>query len=125
VSGTDGVSSKPIRRRFSLPCDQGYYAGFSGTRRSLAIVAVAVTFSVVKELIADLDWPQQGVLRVSQQALLDVQRSMNSPSPRVREAWRLVTKTNAERTRSANEIPIGTHHFEFADGVTDIDRANL
>ena len=59
----------------------GYHAGLSGTRRSLAIVAVAVTFAVVIELIADLDRPQEGVPRVSQQALLDVQRSMNSPSP--------------------------------------------
>lgn len=57
----------------------GYHAGLSGTRRSLAIVAVAVTFSVVIELIADLDRPQEGVLRVSQQALLDVQRSMTPP----------------------------------------------
>jgi hypothetical protein len=57
----------------------GYHAGLSGTRRSLAILAVAVTFSVVIELIADLDRPQEGVLRVSQQALLDVQRSMNTP----------------------------------------------
>jgi hypothetical protein len=57
----------------------GYHAGLSGTRRSLAIVAVAVTFSVVIELIADLDRPREGVLRISQQALLDVQRSMNAP----------------------------------------------
>jgi len=57
----------------------GYHAGLSGTRRSLAIVAVAVTFSVVIELIADLDRPQEGVLRVSQQALLDVERSMGPP----------------------------------------------
>jgi hypothetical protein len=55
----------------------GYHAGLSGTRRSPAIVAVAVTFSVVIQLIADLDRPQEGVLRVSQRALLDVQRSMN------------------------------------------------
>src|SRR6516162_6509116 len=59
----------------------GYHAGLSGTRRSLAILAVAVTFSVVIELIADLDRPQEGILKVSQQALLDVQRSMNTPGP--------------------------------------------
>ena len=58
----------------------GYLEGLAGTRRSLAIIAVAITFSVVIELIADLDRPQEGVLRVSQQALLDVQRSMNVPS---------------------------------------------
>jgi len=57
----------------------GYLEGLSGTRRSLAVLAVAVAFSVVIELIADLDRPQEGVLRVSQQALLDVQRSMNPP----------------------------------------------
>ena len=54
----------------------GYHAGLSGTRRSLAIVAVAITFAVVIELIADLDRPQEGILKVSQQALLDTQRSM-------------------------------------------------
>jgi hypothetical protein len=57
----------------------GYQAGLVGTRRSLAVLAVAFTFSVVIELIADLDRPQEGVLRVSQRALLDVQRSMNVP----------------------------------------------
>jgi hypothetical protein len=58
----------------------GYLEGLSGTRRSLAVIAVAVAFSVVIELIADLDRPQEGVLRISQQALLDVQRSMKTPS---------------------------------------------
>jgi hypothetical protein len=57
----------------------GYFEGLTGTRRSLAVFAVAIAFSVVIELIADLDRPQEGVLRVSQQALLDVQRSMNPP----------------------------------------------
>jgi hypothetical protein len=56
----------------------GYQAGLTGTRRSLEVFAVALAFSVVIELIADLDRPQQGVLRVSQQALLDLQRSMSS-----------------------------------------------
>jgi hypothetical protein len=57
----------------------GYHAGMVGTRRSLATLAVAFTFSVVIELIADLDRPQEGVLKVSQHALLDLQRSMNVP----------------------------------------------
>jgi hypothetical protein len=60
----------------------GYQAGLVGTRRSLAVPAVAVAFSVVIELIADLDRPQQGVLKVRQDALLDLQRSMNVPRPR-------------------------------------------
>ena len=57
----------------------GYLEGLTGTRRSLAVFAVAIAFSVVIELIADLDRPQEGILRVSQQALLDVQRSMTLP----------------------------------------------
>jgi hypothetical protein len=44
----------------------GYFEGLAGTRRSLAVLADAVAFSVVIELIADLDRPQEGVLRVSQ-----------------------------------------------------------
>jgi hypothetical protein len=59
----------------------GYQAGLAGTRRSLAVLAVAVAFSVVIELIADLDRPQEGVLKVNQHALLDAQRSMNAPRP--------------------------------------------
>lgn len=59
----------------------GYLEGLTGTRRSLAVIAVAITFSVVIELIADLDRPQEGVLRISQQALLDVQKSMHPHTP--------------------------------------------
>jgi hypothetical protein len=54
----------------------GYHSGIAGTRRSLAQVAVAVTFAVVIGLIADLDRPQEGSLRVSQQALVDLRQSM-------------------------------------------------
>ena len=58
----------------------GYHAGMVGSRRSLIILAVAFTFSVVIELSADLDRPQEGVLRVTQHALIDLQRSMNVPT---------------------------------------------
>jgi hypothetical protein len=54
----------------------GYHAGLTGTNRSLAIVAVAFTFTVVIALIADLDRPQEGVLKVSPQALIDLRQSM-------------------------------------------------
>ena len=56
----------------------GYHAGLVGTIRSLAIIVVAVTFSAVIALIADLDRPQEGTLTVSQQPLIDVRQSMNS-----------------------------------------------
>jgi hypothetical protein len=59
----------------------GYHAGLSRTSRSLAELAVACTFSVVIGLIADLDRPQEGVLTVSQQALIDLRQSMQGPRP--------------------------------------------
>jgi hypothetical protein len=54
----------------------GYHTGLVGTGKSLAIFAVAFTFSVVIGLIADLDRPQEGTLKVSQQALIDLRQSM-------------------------------------------------
>ncbi len=55
----------------------GYHSGLTGATRSLFIVAVAFTFSVVIVLIADLDRSQEGVLKVSPQALIDLRHSMN------------------------------------------------
>ena len=37
----------------------------------------------------------------------------------------LIAETNAEGACSANQIAIGTHGFQLADGVTDFDRAHL
>jgi hypothetical protein len=54
----------------------GYHAGLVRTSRSLAIVAVGVTFTVVIGLVADLDSPREGFLKVSQQALVDLRESM-------------------------------------------------
>ncbi len=58
----------------------GYQQGLSGSRRSLAVGALALTFSAVILLIADLDRPQQGLLRVSQRSMRDLQRSMAAPT---------------------------------------------
>lgn len=54
----------------------GYHSGLSRSSRSLAELAVAFTFTVVIGLIADLDRPQEGTLKISQQALIDVQQMM-------------------------------------------------
>ena len=59
----------------------GYHTGLAGTSRSVAVLVVAFTFSTVIWLIADLDRPQEGMLNVSQQALIDLQQSMNTPIP--------------------------------------------
>ncbi|HSE18680.1 MAG TPA: hypothetical protein VLB46_16610 [Pyrinomonadaceae bacterium] len=54
----------------------GYHAGLASSRRSIAAIALILGFSLVLVLIADLDRPGQGMLRVSQQAMLDLRRSM-------------------------------------------------
>ena len=54
----------------------GYQQGLSGSKRSLAVIALALGFSTVLYLIADLDRPGQGMLQTSQQAMLDLRRSM-------------------------------------------------
>jgi hypothetical protein len=57
----------------------GYHAGLEETRRSLAVVAVAFAFSVVIWLIADLDRPQEGLLKVSQEGMAELRNSIAEP----------------------------------------------
>ena len=58
----------------------GYRAGLAGSGSSLAMLALVLSFSSVMTLIVDLDRPQEGLLRVSQQTLIDLQRTMILPS---------------------------------------------
>ena len=57
----------------------GYQAGLSASRRSPAGVTFVLIFSLVILLIADLDRPHEGLVRVSQQAMQDLQNSWTSP----------------------------------------------
>ena len=54
----------------------GYHAGLSTAPRSFATLAVAIIFSAVIWLIADLDTAQDGTLRISQQVMIDLRNSM-------------------------------------------------
>jgi hypothetical protein len=54
----------------------GYHAGLTKSKRSIAVVVMAIGFSLVLYLIADLDRPGQGLLKVSQQTMIDLQKSM-------------------------------------------------
>ena len=54
----------------------GYHEGLTNSRRSIAVIALVLGFSSVLYLIADLDRPVQGTLRVSQQAMIDLRHSM-------------------------------------------------
>src|SRR5262245_61364524 len=54
----------------------GYHEGMGGTRRSLAVFGMAIAFSSVLTLIADLDRPGRGILEVNQQSMIDLRNSM-------------------------------------------------
>ncbi len=56
----------------------GYHEGLTKSRRSLAILVLVLTFSAIMTLVADLDRPQEGFLTVSQQAMIDLQKTMNN-----------------------------------------------
>lgn len=58
----------------------GYQSGLSATRRSPAMIVLVLAFAGVIALIADLDRGHQGLIRVSQQALIDAQSSMQPPA---------------------------------------------
>ena len=59
----------------------GYQSGLSGSRRSAAMATLAIAFAAIIMLIADLDRPQEGFLRTSQQSMLDLQRSIRETPP--------------------------------------------
>jgi hypothetical protein len=46
----------------------------------LSATVLIITLGVVTTLVVDLDRPQEGLLKVSQQALVNVQRFMAAPS---------------------------------------------
>jgi hypothetical protein len=54
----------------------GYHEGLTKSRRSIAVIALVLGFSSVLYLIADLDRPVHGTLRVSQQSMIDLRKSM-------------------------------------------------
>jgi hypothetical protein len=57
----------------------GYHEGLTSKTRTLATLVLVVTFSGVLWLLADLDRPQEGLIQVSQQALMGVRKSMAPP----------------------------------------------
>jgi hypothetical protein len=57
----------------------GYHDGLAGTARSPALIGLVLAFSLVLYLITDLDRGHEGLLRVGQHALIDLQRSMQAP----------------------------------------------
>jgi hypothetical protein len=59
----------------------GYYEGLLSRTRTLETLVLVAVFSGVLWLLADLDRPQEGLLKVSQQAMIDLRNSMTAPEP--------------------------------------------
>jgi hypothetical protein len=59
----------------------GYSAGIKGRRSLVSATVLIVVLGIVTTLVVDLDRPQEGLLEVSQQALLDVQRLIGATPP--------------------------------------------
>ena len=57
----------------------GIQLGLSPSRHFGLELALAATFALVMVLIADLDRPQEGLVKVSQQAMLDLQTKLHKP----------------------------------------------
>lgn len=66
---------------FSM-AELGYHEGVAGSRRSLAVAALVVSFATVMLLIADLDRQREGLIQVSQQALIELRESWQSSPQR-------------------------------------------
>jgi len=56
----------------------GYQIAIAGSRRPRVTLILAVSFSLVIMLIASLDQPQSGFIKVSQQPLVDLRASMDA-----------------------------------------------
>ena len=50
----------------------GYHSGLTGARRTPAVFPLALIFATVMWMVIDLDRPQEGLLRVSQQPMIDL-----------------------------------------------------
>jgi len=56
----------------------GYHVGVTGKRRWLAASVLVLAFSIVMWLIADLDHPMGGFLRVNQQTMIDLRDGLSA-----------------------------------------------
>ena len=56
----------------------GYAFGLGGVRQRFSICMLSLAITLVLMVIIDLDRPQEGLIRVSQQPMLDLQRLLHS-----------------------------------------------
>ena len=65
----------------AVPLPALLQSALAATRRSPAMLALVLAFSTVLYLIVDLDRGQEGLFRISQQPLLDLQKSIQASIP--------------------------------------------
>jgi len=56
----------------------GYTFGLSGARQPFSIWILSLAIALVLGIIVDLDRPREGLIRVSQQPLIDLQEQLGS-----------------------------------------------
>ncbi|WP_120512297.1 DUF4239 domain-containing protein [Photobacterium salinisoli] len=54
----------------------GTQVGYTGKRRLIAVIPMALAFAVLVTLVVDLNRPQSGLITVSQQSMIDLRSSM-------------------------------------------------
>jgi hypothetical protein len=59
----------------------GYAAGSSGARSAFSSYMLPLLIAMVIAMIVDLDHPRGGLISIKQQALIDLQHSMNDQTP--------------------------------------------
>jgi hypothetical protein len=59
----------------------GFQNSYNGKRNYFSALSVILIFTVVMMLIIDLDRPQEGLLKVRQQSLIDLQRQIQNYKP--------------------------------------------
>jgi hypothetical protein len=64
----------------------GYQTGIAGSKRSLARPILALSFALVFALIASLDRPDSGIIKVTQQPLIDLRDAMAAAAGRASRA---------------------------------------
>ena len=62
-------------------CAAGYGAGAGGLRGGFSNIALPLLIAVAITLIADLDRPRGGLIRISQRPLMDLQQSLATAQP--------------------------------------------
>ena len=56
----------------------GVQSGLSGPRRLIAIIPLALAFAALSTVVVDLDRPHRGLVKINQQAMINLQTSMKS-----------------------------------------------